>query len=185
MWAEEIQRRRGLQTFGEGIGGEFHPVRAASTFLVALSIRSCAGSSWVLISEPASSQSDHGHRRVTSPSSPGWDVAKQDLRYACEMTYSLSLLPNLCLWDYDSSHPIARKGHARDHPAPGGCLHAELGLVPRISDSQPNEEGRVAVGTAGRGELEKSSGWGEWLGMGVRLFHQLLSARVLPESPEP
>lgn len=36
---------------------------------------------------------------------------RQDLHYACEMPYSLSLLPNLCLRGYDSSHPIARKGH--------------------------------------------------------------------------
>lgn len=64
-------------------------------------------------------------------------------------------------------------------------IRAELGLVSRISDSQPNKEGRVAVGTAGRGELEKLSGWGEWLGIGVCLFHQLLSARVLPESLKP
>lgn len=36
-------------------------------------------------------------------------------------------------------------------------IRAELGLEPRISDSQPNEEGRVTVGAAG-GELGKY--WG-------------------------
>lgn len=35
---------------------------------------------------------------------------------------------------------------------------AELGLEPSISDSQPNEEGRVTVSAAGGGELGKYQG---------------------------
>lgn len=103
-WAEETQGdwRRSLETFGDDFGGEPSSGKAGSTSLITFSIRLCGGSSWVLTSEPASSQRDRDPQKGGFPK-VSWRQSKdlsEALFYAyteisfTKYLYLLGFLPN-------------------------------------------------------------------------------------------